>query len=68
MISPLNYHLEFEPNFKDFTFYGKEFIEIKIPKENNSITLNEAELKIRKCYLETKNKKIKATTKLQEKK
>jgi len=68
MVSPLNYQLEFEPNFKDFTFYGKEFINIKIPKATNKITLNAAELKIKKCFLETKNKKIKATTKLNEKK
>ncbi|MFB5630976.1 MAG: M1 family metallopeptidase [Nitrosopumilaceae archaeon] len=67
MIRPVNYNLEFEPNFKNFTFYGKEIIEIKITKPTRAFSLNAAELKIKKCHIIFKNKTIKAKSKLDEK-
>ena len=67
MIKPVNYSLEFEPNLRNFTFQGKEIIEIKISKPTKTISLNAAELKIKKCHVILKNKTIKAKTKLDEK-
>jgi len=67
MISPINYSLEFEPNFRNFTFYGKEIIEIKVTTPTKTISLNASELKIKKCYIIFKNKKIIAKSKLDEK-
>jgi len=48
MVTVINYDLEFEPNFKNFTFSGKEIINIKIPSKTNQIKLDAAELKIKK--------------------
>ncbi len=67
MIRPINYSLEFEPNFRNFTFYGKEIIEIKVTTPTKTISLNASELKIKKCYIIFKNKKIIAKSKLDEK-
>ena len=51
MIRPVNYSLEFEPNLRNFTFNGKETIEIKISKPTKIISLNASELKIKKCHI-----------------
>jgi tricorn protease interacting factor F2/3 len=67
MVRPLNYELEFEPNFRNFTFGGKEIIDIKIPKKTNTIKLDAAELKIKNCYIVSKKNTIKANTKLDKK-
>ena len=67
MIKPINYSLEFEPNFRNFTFNGKETIEIQITKPTKTISLNASELKIKKCHIISKNKVIKAKSKLDEK-
>ena len=64
MVRPINYDLEFEPLFSNFTFHGKEIIEIQISSKTNTIQLDAAELKIKHCHLESKGKIIKATTKL----
>ena len=50
-VIPINYNLEFETDLKNFTFDGREVIEIKCLKSVNSITLDAADLKIKKCYL-----------------
>ena len=68
MIRPINYTLEFEPNFKNFTFNGKEIIEIRSSSPTRTISLNAAELKIKKCYVIWKGQTIKAKTKLNPKK
>jgi tricorn protease interacting factor F2/3 len=68
MVTVINYDLEFEPNFKNFTFSGKEIINIKIPSKTIKIKLDAAELKIKKCYVISKDKTIKASTKLDDKK
>jgi len=67
MVRPINYSLEFEPNFRNFTFFGKEIIEIKISKPTKSISLNAAELKIKKCHIIWKDKIIKSKSKIDEK-
>ncbi len=64
MIRPINYTLEFEPNFRNFTFSGKETIEIKSSSPTRTISLNAAELKIKKCHIVYKDTVIKAKTKL----
>ena len=50
MVRPINYDLEFEPNFKNFTFHGTEIIDVKIPSKTNKITLHAAELKIKTVF------------------
>ncbi len=37
---PLNYELQFEPLFHNFTFNGIEIISINLPKTTNSIILD----------------------------
>ncbi|MBM2819622.1 MAG: peptidase rane alanine aminopeptidase [Nitrosarchaeum sp.] len=50
-VFPVNYRLEFEPIFKNFTFNGKETITIDCTEYVNSITLHCAELKIQSCNI-----------------
>ncbi len=59
-VTPIHYELEFEPDFKKFTFNGKEKISIKASRPTNKITLNAAEIEIKKCHVEWNGKKIKA--------
>jgi len=67
MIKPVNYSLEFEPNLRNFTFNGKETIEIKISKPTKIISLNASELKIKKCHIIWQGRTVKATSKIDEK-
>ena len=66
-ISPINYELEFEPDFKRFTFRGREKISIKIPRPVNKISLHAAELEITQCKISCNGKEIKPKTRLDEK-
>ena len=66
-ITQLNYELQFEPLFHNFTFNGTEIITINLPKATNSIILDAAELKIKKCYVELGTKIITARASLNEK-
>ena len=66
-VKPIHYSLEFEPNFRNFTFYGKEDVEIFCKSKMREIRLNAAELKIKNCYLLFNGKKLKAKTFLDEK-
>jgi tricorn protease interacting factor F2/3 len=50
-VIPVNYVLEFEPIFKNFTFNGKEKITIECKESVNSITMHCAELKIKSCHV-----------------
>jgi hypothetical protein len=43
---PINYKLLFEPNFENFTFFGKAEIELSFLKNTKRITLNSSEIKI----------------------
>ncbi|MEM3063801.1 MAG: M1 family metallopeptidase [Candidatus Nitrosotenuis sp.] len=65
---PLHYELTFEPHFDDFTFSGKEMIDVVVLKPTNTITLHAAELKIKNCHAVWAGQKIQAKTKLDEKK
>ena len=51
LISKINYDLTFEPFFTGFTFNGKEVISFTAAKSIKNISLNSAELIIKKCYL-----------------
>jgi len=66
-VIPIHYDLEFEPDFRNFTFNGKEQIQINCKKPTNKIILNAAELKIKSCNIRTKNDSLKAKTKLNKK-
>ena len=66
IISPINYKLEFEPNLKDFTFNGKESIDVNCTKATNIITLNAAELKIHKCSMTINGETFDTVTHLNE--
>jgi len=48
-VIPVNYILEFEPIFKNFTFNGKETITVECKESVNSITMHCAEIKIKSC-------------------
>ena len=67
-VIPVNYTLEFEPVFKNFTFNGKETITINCKENVNSITLHCAELKIKSCHVRHNGTSEKAITKIDAKK
>jgi len=67
-IIPINYDLQFEPNFKNFTFRVKESLTINSFGYSNTIILNAAQLKIKNCTVEIANKTLKANVKLDAKK
>ena len=63
---PVNYNLEFEPNFTNFTFEGKAAITAISEKPTDKISIHAAELKIKYCHVLYDGKKISATTRLDE--
>ncbi|MSV26957.1 MAG: aminopeptidase [Nitrosarchaeum sp.] len=67
-VIPVNYTLEFEPIFKNFTFNGKEIITIQCNELVNSISLHCAELKIKSCNVRQNNISQKTISKIDEKK
>lgn len=66
-VFPINYELEFEPDFKKFTFKGKEKVSIKISRPTNKITLHAAELEIEQCTISYNGKKTRPKIKLDKK-
>ena len=66
-ITPINYEIEFEPLFHNFTFNGTEIITINISKPTNLILLDAAELKIKKSHVIQGRKTITVTTSLNKK-
>ena len=66
-ISQINYDIQFEPIFTNFTFNGIEIITLTTTP-TTSFTLNAAELKIKNCHLIHKGKTIKAKSVLNVKK
>ncbi len=66
-VFPINYDLEFEPDFKKFTFRGREKISIKISRPTNKIVLHAAELEIKQCNISWNGIEIKAKPRLDEK-
>ncbi|MDE1843659.1 MAG: hypothetical protein KGH95_08425, partial [Thaumarchaeota archaeon] len=66
-VSPIHYELEFEPDFKKFTFKGKEKVSVKISRPTNKITLHSAELEIKQCKISCNGKETRPKIKLDEK-
>jgi tricorn protease interacting factor F2/3 len=66
-VSPINYQIEFEPNFDNFTFRGSEKIAIKVSSPTNKITLHAAEIEIKQCSISWNNKIIKTRAIVNEK-
>ena len=64
--TPKHYDLTFEPDLSKFTFDGIETIQINCKRPTKKISLDCAEIKIKKCIV-TNGKKIDATTKIDEK-
>ncbi len=64
---PINYALEFEPDFAKFKFKGRAEIAVKIASPTRQIILNAAELEIRDCALVSNAKTMKARVRLDEK-
>ncbi len=58
-IFPIHYDIEFEPNFKKFTFRGTEKISIKVSRPASKIVLHAAELEIKKCQIFLNGREIK---------
>ncbi len=50
---PVNYNLEFEPIFENFTFRGREEITAESPKPASRLTLHAADIKIQRCIIES---------------
>ncbi len=48
-VRPLKYALELEPNFDDFSFRGRESIEIQVEEPSKRVVLNAIELKVQSC-------------------
>jgi len=67
-VTPIHYELLFEPNLRTFKFIGKETIDVQCLKPTKTIILDTAELKIKECYVTSKNNHFKVKTKLDEKK
>ena len=67
-VVPVHYELIFEPNFSDFTFNGKETIDVKIAKPTSTIILNATELKIKKCLVQSSGISLIANTEIDNKK
>ena len=62
-ISQINYDIQFEPIFTNFTFNGIEIITLTTTT-TNTFTLNSAELEIKNCHIIHKGKTIKAKSSL----
>jgi tricorn protease interacting factor F2/3 len=58
-IFPVHYDIEFEPDFKKFTFRGREKVSVKITRSTSKIILHAAELEIKQCKIEWNGKEIK---------
>ena len=67
LVWPKNYNVTFEPDFKNFTFMGKEKISVEIAKPTNKFILNSAEIKIKNCFVIIKGKTLKAKVNFDEK-
>jgi len=62
-VFPVNYVLEFEPIFKNFTFIGKEIITVECKDSVNTIIMHCAEIKIKSCRVINNDVMQKAVTK-----
>jgi tricorn protease interacting factor F2/3 len=63
-VIPTHYDIEFEPDFKKFTFRGSEKVSIQASKPTSKIVLHSAELEIKQCQINWNRKEIKPKIKL----
>ena len=63
LVDPISYDLEFEPDFKKFTFSAKAKIIARCNSSTPKIVMDCAELKIRSCKVSEGKKPIKCTVK-----
>ena len=66
-ITPKHYDLTFEPDLSKFTFDGKEIIQIQCKKPTKQISLDCAEIKIKRCLVRTHDGEIDSTVKIDNK-
>ncbi|RNA09032.1 puromycin-sensitive aminopeptidase-like [Brachionus plicatilis] len=52
-VLPVNYTLELQPDFTNFTFTGRVDIDVKVSSETNTVLLNSAELSFKEAVFET---------------
>ena len=55
-VKPTRYRLTLEPDLTDFTFSGEEAVDIDILEATDEITLNSAEIDVRRCRLAVEGK------------
>ncbi len=67
-VHPVNYNLFFEIDLKNFSFVGKETINLEIKKSAKEIILNSADLTIKNAELNYKGNNLKAKIKLENEK
>jgi hypothetical protein len=48
-VKPLNYELFFDIDLTNFSFYGREKIDLKITNPTREIILNSSDLNVKKC-------------------
>ena len=65
-VTPKHYDITFEPDLSKFSFEGIETIQIDCKRPTKKISLDCAEIKIKKCIV-TNGKEIDSSTKLDEK-
>ncbi len=63
-VFPINYQIEFEPDFGNFTFRGNEKISIHASRPTNKIVLHAAELEIKQCRISWNGNEIKPKARL----
>ena len=63
LVDPISYDLEFEPDFRKFTFSAKAKIIARCNSSTPKIVMDCAELKIRSCKVYEGKKSVKFTVK-----
>ena len=63
LVDPISYDLEFEPDFRKFTFSAKAKIIARCNSSTPKIVMDCAELKIRSCKVYEGKKPVKCTVK-----
>ncbi|MBI3842511.1 MAG: hypothetical protein HY295_05145, partial [Thaumarchaeota archaeon] len=56
LVSPKNYDIIFEPDFKRFTFNGTEKILVEIVKPTNLFVINAADIQVKNCHVKWREK------------
>ncbi len=57
-VKPTHYDLALEPNFEDFTYVGKVFIDLDVLEDTNSISLNTLDIDLKSTKVSSGNEVI----------